>query len=126
MKVVINKCYGGFGLSDEAYLELAKSGVPIRAYVEQERDPVTRLYKPQPVNQGEVIFDTQLSPKKSWSSGQRYWCTGWIARNDSRLVALVEKLGPAANGRYAKLEVVEIPDGIQWQIDEYDGMEQIS
>lgn len=38
MKVVINKCYGGFGLSDAAYERLHKLGIPIKKYVEEKRD----------------------------------------------------------------------------------------
>lgn len=41
MKLVINGCYGGFGLSDKAYEKLAEWGVPVRKYEQQERDPQT-------------------------------------------------------------------------------------
>lgn len=47
-------------------------------------------------------------------------------RNDPDLVAVVEELGEAANGRFSKLRVVEIPDGVEWQIEEYDGLEWIA
>ena len=30
-----------------------------------------------------------------------------------------------ASGKFADLEVREIPDGVDWQIDEYDGNESI-
>ena len=83
MKIVINKCYGGFGLSDKAlalYNELASSNI-------------------------QHTFD--------------------IARNDPILIQVVETLGTEANGRFAKLHIVDIPDDVQWQIDEYDGMESV-
>ena len=60
MKVVINTCYGGFGLSDAAYEKLIEWGVPVGARAGQERDPETGLYLPQPANEGEVIFDRSL------------------------------------------------------------------
>ena len=41
------------------------------------------------------------------------------------LVKLVEELGDSANGDYAKLKVVEIPDGINWYLDTNDGIESI-
>ena len=41
MKIVINKCYGGFGLSDAAYEKLIEYGIPARAYQEETRDPET-------------------------------------------------------------------------------------
>jgi hypothetical protein len=34
-------------------------------------------------------------------------------------------MGEEANDQFAKLEIVEIPDGVEWQIDEYDGYESI-
>ena len=41
------------------------------------------------------------------------------------LVDVVERLGKKANGESAELKVVEIPDGVEYEIDEYDGVESI-
>lgn len=49
-----------------------------------------------------------------------------IDRDDKDLVAIVEEMGEAANGSCADLNVVEIPDGISWQIEEYDGYEHVA
>jgi hypothetical protein len=49
-----------------------------------------------------------------------------IARDDPDLVAVVRELGDAAGGKCAKLEIVEIPDGVKWQIEEYDGSEHVA
>jgi hypothetical protein len=49
-----------------------------------------------------------------------------IKRNNPILVEIVEQLGEAADGRYAELKVVEIPDDVQWQIEEYDGNEWVA
>jgi hypothetical protein len=38
----------------------------------------------------------------------------------------VEQLGEAANGEFAELKVVEIPDDAEWTIQEYDGDEWIA
>ena len=46
-------------------------------------------------------------------------------RTNADLVWVVEELGRAANGRFAKLKIVEVPDGIEWEIDEYDGVESV-
>ena len=139
MKIVVNKCYGGYGLSDEAYLWLAKEyGIPIREHVKQERGE-DGLYKPQPLNDGEVIFDRELTPPGTDSFSDlwhkykgrsslmgRYWDSDWTRkRDDPRIVACVEALGDKANGRCAKLRVVEIPDGVEWELDEYDGIETV-
>ena len=141
MKVVINECFGGFGLSDEAYEELIRLGIPVRKYEEQERDE-KGLWLKNKNNEGEVIFDRELTLKgesdydegywEAKESGkesrifQRYWET-WIddKRDDPRLVKVAEKLGERANGGFAELKVVEIPDGIDWEIDEYDGLETV-
>jgi hypothetical protein len=137
MKVVINKCYGGFGLSDAAYAKLIEWGVPVRKYVKEERDEQTGLYKDEPLNDGEIIFDRELTPKgeddindmyyKYPTIRERYWeC--WIRQNRTHplLVRVVEELGEAASGRYAKLKVVDVPDGVDYEIDEYDGIEHIA
>ena len=49
-----------------------------------------------------------------------------IARDDPLLVSIVCTLGERANGKYSRLKVVEIPDGVEWQIDEYDGSEWVA
>jgi len=47
-------------------------------------------------------------------------------RADPKLIQVVEELGDKANGSCAKLEIVEIPDGVDWQIEEYDGNEHVA
>jgi hypothetical protein len=49
-----------------------------------------------------------------------------IKRNNSILVEIVEQLGEAANGEFAELKVVEIPDDAEWTIQEYDGDEWVA
>jgi hypothetical protein len=131
-KVVINKCFGGFGLSEAAYERMIELGVPVQKYIEQERDPITRLYKPEPRNDGEVIFDRNLDDPSEIGSAMRrlsgrYW-DSWTDRNRSHpiLVQVVEELGQCANGEHAKLKVVTIPDGVEFEISEYDGQEHIA
>lgn len=140
MKVAINKCYGGFGLSVAAYEKLIEWGIPVRKYIDQERDPETLLYKPQPLNDGEVIFDRELTPPeadtfselywqyKGTSADQgRYWET-WTSDNRTHplVIRVIEELGEAANGQHAELAIVEIPDGTEYEISDYDGIEHIA
>jgi len=84
MKIVINTCYGGFGLSKEA----------LALFNERTGTVIT--------------YDIE------------------IKRNDPILVEIVEQLGESANGRFAELKVVEIPDDVVWGIEEYDGNEWIA
>ena len=82
MKVVINKCFGGFGLSKEAYKFL---NIPWDGY-------------------GYDFMDD---------------------RSNSTLVKCVEALGDKASGELSHLKVVEIPDDVEWEIAEYDGLESV-
>jgi hypothetical protein len=86
MKVVINRCHGGFSLSQEA----------------------EALYKER-----KGITDPD------WY----YWN---LERDDLILVDIVNELGEAANGRYAELAIVDIPDDVDFQIEEYDGKEWVA
>ena len=54
------------------------------------------------------------------------WYGHSFERNDPDLVAAVEALGKEADGDFAKLVVVEIPDGIYWDVGGYDGMEWVA
>jgi len=49
-----------------------------------------------------------------------------IDRDDPVLVRLVEELGDEVNTRYSELKIVEIPDGIEWTVCEYDGLECVA
>jgi hypothetical protein len=85
MKIVINECYGGFGLNDEA----------MREY--KHRAGITDEY---------YSYD--------------------IARDCPHLVAMVEELGHKIETNFSRLKIVNIPDDVKWQIEEYDGMEWIA
>lgn len=137
-KVVINACFGGFGLSDAAYLKLSEwYGIPIRKYKKELRNPETQRYERPPENEGEVIFDRELTgPEEDSMSAiyhkykdsgaqQRYWSAWDMTRDDPRLIRLVEEMGEAANGPHAELRIVEIPADVQWAIAEYDGNEHV-
>lgn len=111
MKVVINKCFGGFGLSEMAYEKLIEWGVPVQKYHEQEFDAKAARYKDQPLNDGEVIFDRELTLEgesslndiyhkfKPNSANGRYW-DSWTRDNRTHplIIRVVEELGKAANG----------------------------
>ena len=49
-----------------------------------------------------------------------------IPRDDAALIQVVEELGDAANGFAADLKIVDIPDGVDWYIEEYDGNEWVA
>ncbi len=110
MKVVINKCWGDFGLSQEAYKKLNEYGIPIVDY------PSTNAGERVIYRGGELAGSTT----ELWNM--------WLDddRTNPLLVKVVEELGDAANNEpYSKLKVVEIPDDVDYYIDENDGMESI-
>jgi hypothetical protein len=104
MKVVINSDYGGFSLSDEA----------IEAYAERKGIKL----KKEKTTFGITLF-TNIVTNEDFESRD-------IKRSDSDLVAVIESLGEKANGFAASLKVVEIPEDVDWYIEEYDGNEWVA
>lgn len=68
------------------------------------------------------IFLTIFSPDEKYvlSSARE------ISRHNEKLIQVVEMMGDKANGDCASLKIVEIPDGTDYEISEYDGMEHIA
>ena len=49
-----------------------------------------------------------------------------VYRDDEALIKVVESLGELANSPYSSLKIVEIPDDVEWDIQEYDGVEWVA
>ena len=49
-----------------------------------------------------------------------------IPRDDEHLIAVVELMGSEACGGYAELKIIEIPDDVNWYVEEYDGLEWVA
>jgi hypothetical protein len=47
-------------------------------------------------------------------------------RNDPTLIRVVKELGERANGNYSKLKIIEIPLDVDWEIQDYDGIEWVA
>ena len=108
MKIVINKCYGGFGLSEEAiFLYGKKKGINIIKDKKKSNSLVSHYYIDE-IKDGNYFSDRD------------------IKRNDAALVEVVNELGEKANGSCSELKIVEIPDDVEWIIEEYDGKEWVS
>lgn len=86
MEIVINNCYGGFGLSEAA-----------RDILEEVLD---------------VPLDTVLGEDSF--------------RAHPALIEVIKGLGEGVNDCFSELKIVEIPDDVEWQIEEYDGSEWIA
>ena len=119
MKVVINTCAGGFGLSQAAYKRLIELGVPEGPYVRPTWNSETDCYDSEPRNEG-IIFNN--------NGNDEGYGGGWFITEDRShplLVQVVEELGAAAGCVRADLKVVEIPDGTDYSIEEYRGIETV-
>jgi hypothetical protein len=49
-----------------------------------------------------------------------------IPRDDDALIQVVEEMGGMANGSFANLKIVEIPNDVNWYIEDYDGQEWVA
>lgn len=47
-------------------------------------------------------------------------------RSDPFLIQVVEEMGKDADSNFSALKIVEIPDDIDWEIQDYDGMEWVA
>lgn len=125
-EVVINDCFGGFGLSDEAF-ELYLTTKKIKFYKDDKKSWSVSYYR---------------VPKEKYDKFSELWrnedgdyrrinATNWylsmydIKRDDPILVSVVRKLKDKANGMCAELKIVKIPINVNYIIDEYDGLESI-
>lgn len=112
MKVVINRCWGGFHLSEKAFDRLIELGIPLlkTGYTEDQR-PCSPY-----------IYDTE---------GQRWGRYYWSSADDKDrahplLVQVVEELGEDSyDHSVSKLKIVEVPDDVDWYIHDYDGQESV-
>lgn len=136
MNIVINNCHGGYSLSIEAVLWLFEHGydeegfkTPVDEYFgyndnfESNFSKHNKLlkWKEYLINKKEYISVTPFTPDEKFVLNQRP-----NDRSHSLLVECVKVLGERANGRCAELKIVEIPDDVEWEIEEYDGLEWVS
>ncbi len=114
MKVAVNKCYGGFRLSDKAWELLTKltfeeGDKEERALMEEIGQPFQRRQRTPDYMKYDIESHLNLS---EW-------------RQNPKLIRVIEELGQAASGDCAQIVIVEIPVGIEWFIQEHDGVESI-
>ena len=106
MKIVINRCFGGFGLSDQAiqrYGELAGLNL---------------------ISEEGGLFG--LTWYLNSVDDKNYFSVYDIPRDDPNLIQVVEEMDELSWGPYSELAIIEIPDDVTWTIEGYDGNEHIS
>ncbi len=112
MKIAINKCFGGFDLSDKVLERLIELGIPhYKSYDDRPKE-----------DKGLYIVDAESS------SFGKYWTnlSDEENRTNPLLIQAIEEIGEEkSSGRFGEIRIIEIPDGIQWELSEYDGIESI-
>ena len=94
MKIVVNKCFGGFRLSEAIFVEL---GMVWDGYG--------------------YVNNTDFGIESD--NYLEY-------RSHPTLIAAIEKVGENdASGPLSEVLIVDVPDDIKWEIDEYDGIETV-
>ena len=133
-KIVINSCYGGFSISEQAVLAYAaRKGLTV--YKDGERWAASYWTIP-PEDPGRISFAKSQLNWRAISLAERaraneFYSTHTIStrpedRTDPDLIAVIEELGTkAASGANAELEIIEIPPGTLYRITEYDGYESL-
>lgn len=95
-KVALNGCYGGFSLSKPVIEYMAERG-----------------------------HERAANDLKEWDD---HYSGGWWLRDEDRtdplLIEAIEHVGvDKASGSLASLRIADIPDDVEWTIQEYDGIE---
>jgi len=122
MKIIINRCYGGYGLSEKAVMLYAKlKGLTL--YPDSD-DCITHYYT-IPVDQFRKMEKEVKRQDYRELNKYSFYPPRDISRSDPLLVQVVEELGREANDNFAELKIIDIPDDMEYEIDEYDGMETI-
>ena len=149
-EIVINTCYGGFSLSPAAVKRLAElngkecyflRGGVIEPYVHCDDDLSILTWDgvfwsafsvPDP-NVMKASLKACTAPPGSEERDRllRQWKAMFLDRYvtnprdraDPKLIQVVKELGKKASHKYSELKIVEIPDGIDWEIVNRDGKE---
>lgn len=138
--IILNKCYGGFAVSNEGYkLYAQKRGLKLYyyKYVDEEED--TFIYKRYSVEElqekdlhpifyfysirdlGEYTSERPIDPAIILDLDEGH-------REDPVLVEVIRELGQSANTYFSNLKIVDVPISFangNYTIDDYDGLETL-
>ena len=133
MKIVINSCYGGFGFSPRT----------LKLYYEKLNKPCYFLKRDYSSDSSKAryipVSAEELDKKDFWIAcsipngthedffGKHRISSHSVDRADPLLIEAIEEIGiENAGQRHSKLKIIEIPDWIEYTIEEYDGMEHVA
>lgn len=139
MKIIINSSFGGFGISNNALVELMqRKGKEIYFYEMIFDDSDKYTYSKTDADNKNLFvtavckdFGEVLIIENDEQSDEFHKC--FINKSDSKLRTdndlinlLKEKGSKFVSSQYSKLKIVEIPDDVEWVIENYGGSEWIS
>lgn len=142
-ELLINRCFGGYTLSNEVLIELTKRKHKdfkklyfyCKDYSNQRYVKIKDFkYKNgKLVNSGYFLDSLYLSyhdqgdivKYNDFKYDKLIWSDDW-SRDDEDLIKLFKEWGSErCSGDCSKLKLVEIPNDIEYYIDDYDGLESI-
>ena len=111
-RVAINRCFGGFGISDDAFEKLLeRKGIAF-----EKEDSDSKLMGASYYKEGMCGKD------EGYLSHYEFY----EDRSDPDLIAVLEDMGEEAWSNYAEIAIIDIPDDVEWHIHEYDGLEHVA
>lgn len=112
VKIAINRCFGGFGLSEPAFERLlARKGIAFEKVKGESSFLGDKYY-----NAGHVGDDEYYLSEYSFCED----------RADPDLIAVIEEMGKEAESWAADIHIIEVPADVKWHIHEYDGLEHVA
>lgn len=112
VKIAINRCFGGFGLSEPAFERLlARKGIAF----EKVKGESSFL--------GDSYYNAGHAGEDEYYLSEYSFCED---RADPDLIAVIEEMGKEAEGWAADIHIIEVPADVKWHIHEYDGLEHVA
>lgn len=134
MKVAYNACFGGFSLSAKASTEYAKrKGITLTFYKQtkyKHSGGCDEYIKVDSAIENSLFLNAStkdLGDVTNEIPREFYYYKSFDDddRADKDLISIIEDMGKEANGSCSDLQIAEIPDGSNYEIDEYDGNESV-
>ena len=142
-EIVINNCYGGFGLSHKAVMRYAElKGIRLYPFFDDITKEVygerATLDNPEVMVSYALVAEAEYKKIEAEEQGKPialgryeksnalYFSESNINRTDPILIQVIRELKSKANSRYSKLKIVKIPNDVEWTIEEYGGIEWVA